>query len=137
MTDVLSRKQRSFCMSQIRGKNTKAEVMLRKALWASDMRGYRVHHGVYGNPDIAFTKSMVAVFVDGCFWHKCPKCFVQPERNADFWRKKLDGNVRRDKKVTKKLESEGWSVIRLWEHQIKLDVGSCVEKIKKEIEGAW
>jgi len=119
MTDVLTPEQRKRNMSRIRGKNTSPELKLRKMLWESGIRGYRVHYKLPGKPDIVFTRKKVVVFVDGCFWHKCPVCFRPPETNAEFWNDKLQKNVERDLKVTKELEDLGWTVLRFWEHEVK------------------
>ncbi|GAG33124.1 unnamed protein product, partial [marine sediment metagenome] len=104
MTDVHTPEQRKYNMSQIRGKNTKPEVKLRKYLFSKGIRGYRLYYKLLGKPDLVFTKQKIVVFVDGCFWHKCPKCFIQPENNKEFWKKKIKGNVERDKKVNKLLK---------------------------------
>lgn len=119
MTDVLTPEQRRKNMSHIHGKNTKPELKLRKLLWAEGIRGYRVHYNLPGKPDIVFTRKKIAVFVDGCFWHKCPVCFKPPATNEIFWNEKLQKNVERDRKVTSELESRGWTVLRFWEHEIR------------------
>ena len=116
-------------MSRIRGKNTSPELKLRKMLWESGIRGYRVHYKLPGKPDIVFTRKKVVVFVDGCFWHKCPVCFRPPETNAEFWNDKLQKNVERDLKVTKELEDLGWTVLRFWEHEVKKTPEDVVARI--------
>lgn len=118
--DVLSKKQRSYCMSQIRPKSTKAEVSLRKAIWSAGIKGYRLHpEKVPGRPDIYFAKRKVAIFVDGCFWHECPKCFIKPKTNKKFWNEKIRQNKTRDQETNKELKKSGIKVIRIWEHEIK------------------
>lgn len=129
MTDVLTPEQRKRNMSRIRGKNTSPELKLRKMLWESGIRGYRVHYKLPGKPDIVFTRKKVVVFVDGCFWHKCPVCFRPPETNAEFWNEKLQKNVERDLKVTKELEDLGWTVLRFWEHEVKKTPEDVVARI--------
>ena len=129
MTDVLTPEQRRKNMSRIRGKNTSPELKLRKMLWESGIRGYRVHYKLPGKPDIVFTRKKVVVFVDGCFWHKCPVCFRPPETNAEFWNEKLQKNVERDLKVTKELEDLGWTVLRFWEHEVKKTPEDVVARI--------
>ena len=129
MTDVLTPEQRRKNMSRIRGKNTSPEMKLRKMLWESGLRGYRVHYKLPGKPDIVFTRKKVVVFVDGCFWHKCPVCFRPPETNAEFWDEKLQKNVERDLKVTKELEDLGWTVLRFWEHEVKKTPEDVVARI--------
>jgi DNA mismatch endonuclease, patch repair protein len=129
MTDVLTPTQRKYNMSRIRGKNTGPEIKLRKKLWSQGIRGYRIHHNLLGKPDIVFTKKKIAVFIDGCFWHKCPVCFQEPETRKDFWMKKIGTNVERDIKNTRQLQEEGWTVLRFWEHEIRKTPDNVVEKI--------
>jgi len=129
MTDVLTPAQRKHNMSSIRGKNTKPEIRLRKLLWSQGARGYRIHHSILGKPDIVFTKKKIAIFIDGCFWHKCPVCFQEPETRKEFWKKKISSNVERDLKNTKKLQADGWTVLRFWEHEIRKSPEKVVEKI--------
>ena len=127
-TDVMTREQRSHCMSRIRGKDTVPEMTLRRALWARGLR-YRLHYRITGRPDIVFPGQKTAIFIDGCFWHGCPAHRTHPKNNADFWRTKIENNIARDADVTKILEAEGWTVLRFWEHQIKLELSSIVDRI--------
>ena len=122
----------SEIMSSIKDRNTKPELILRKALWNSRVRGYRLHwKRVPGSPDIAFPGKKVAVFVNGCFWHRCPHCNPpMPKSNSDFWKNKFEENKERDKRKIKKLEEMGWNVIVVWECQLKNDVEKMVDKIK-------
>ncbi|MCW0218601.1 MAG: very short patch repair endonuclease, partial [Prosthecobacter sp.] len=110
---MLTKKQRSYCMSRIRGSNTKPELILRRAIWATGLR-YRIANGLTGRPDIVFTKARIVVFVDGCFWHGCPLHLVKPTTRAAFWAKKIELNRARDSKVGKELTEEGWTVLRFW-----------------------
>lgn len=119
MTDVLTREQRSYNMSMIKGGDTKPEVVLRSFLSDKGIRGYRLHYKLIGKPDIVFSKRRIAIFIDGCFWHKCPKCFIKPETNKSFWNKKIRLNKKRDNIVTKELKDKDWKVIRIWEHEIR------------------
>ena len=128
MADVMTPMQRSRCMSRIQGKNTSPETSLRKALWATGLR-YRIHAKLPGKPDIVFTKLKVVIFIDGCFWHRCPIHGVMPKSNADFWKAKLKGNVKRDRKTDKTLRKLGWEVMRFWEHQVENEL----EKVVKEV----
>jgi len=134
MTDVHTKKQRSYNMSKIKSKNTKYEIILRKKLWAEGIRNYRLHKKLPGTPDITFTNSKLVIFVDGCFWHKCPKCFKKPSTNINFWNKKINSNVERDKKVNRILKENGWKVLRFWEHDIKKDVNRCIRTIKSNLK---
>jgi DNA mismatch endonuclease, patch repair protein len=129
MTDVLTSEQRKFNMSRILGKNTGPEIKLRKLLWSQSIRGYRIHYKLPGKPDIVFVKKKIAIFIDGCFWHKCPVCFQEPETRKEFWMKKIQSNIDRDKKVNDQLISEGWTIIRIWEHEIRKEPEKAVKKI--------
>jgi DNA mismatch endonuclease (patch repair protein) len=133
MTDVLTPAQRQLNMSRIRAKNTGPEVKLRKMLFAERIRGYRIHHNLPGKPDIVFTKKKIAIFIDGCFWHKCPLCFQEPETRKEFWMKKIQSNVDRDKKVSAQLESEGWTIIRIWEHEVRKKPEDAVKRISEAL----
>lgn len=122
--DVLSPAQRKYCMSRIRGINTTPEVLLRKALWVRRLR-YRLRQKIIGRPDLVFPRLKLAIFVDGCFWHGCPRHGVLPKNNARFWATKLARNRARDRQVNKVLSSNGWKVVRFWEHEIE----GSVEKV--------
>lgn len=134
MTDCYSKEIRSRVMSKIRSKNTKPEVQLRKFLWNQGYRGYRIHNtNLPGKPDIAFKKKKIAIFIDGCFWHKCPICYVEPKSNSEYWLSKIKMNVLRDENNQDKLEAMGWKVIRIWEHEIK-DCFKVFQKIQKQLK---
>lgn len=126
--DVMTSEQRSRCMSNIKGKNTKPELKLRKALWSKGYR-YRLHASLLGRPDIIFPRQKLAIFVDGCFWHGCPVHGTSPKTNAEFWENKIKGNVERDRKITGQLTSDGWMVMRFWEHEINKNLDNIVENI--------
>jgi DNA mismatch endonuclease (patch repair protein) len=134
MTDVLTKEQRSYNMSRILAKNTKPEIVLRKLLSFNKIRGYRLHYGLSGKPDIVFPKYKIAIFIDGCFWHKCPKCFIEPQTRRKFWMDKISGNVARDKKVNKQLKKEGWKVLRFWEHLLRKTPNSVYKGVLKELK---
>jgi DNA mismatch endonuclease (patch repair protein) len=129
MPDVLTKEQRSYNMSRIRGKNTKAELNLRRILREKGFRGYRIHYHLPGKPDIVFIRQKIAIFIDGCFWHKCPIHFTEPQSNKEFWMKKIDGNVKRDANVNEQLRKEGWTVLRFWEHEVKKEPEVVVLRI--------
>ena len=112
----------SKVMSANRGKNTSPELKLRRMLRLSGLRGYKLHSkDIAGRPDIAFSKDKIAIFLDGCFWHGCPTCFVAPRTNRAFWLKKIRVNRTRDSRVKNLLRREGWKPIRIWEHELKTD----------------
>jgi len=124
---------RSEQMSQIRGQNTKPELLLRSALWAKGFR-YRLGYRTAGSaPDLVFLKRKVAVFVDGCFWHGCPEHYVRPRSSAAFWSAKLIENVLRDSRQTLALEQAGWNVFRVWEHDLFVSMDSVVEQIESAL----
>ena len=129
MVDVHTKKQRSYNMSMIKGKNTKPELSLRKLLSSKKIRGYKLNYKLPGKPDIVFGKYKLVIFIDGCFWHRCPKCFIKPATRAGYWTRKIEGNVKRDELINKELKNKNWSVLRLWEHQIKKDGFKVIEKL--------
>ena len=121
MVDNLTKEKRSRVMSSIRGKNTRPELSIRKILWGKGIR-YRIHDkSVYGIPDISNKSRKVAVFIDGCFWHGCKKCYKEPRTNTSFWRNKVKRNRQRRTEVKRKLLGEGWKVLEVWEHQVNED----------------
>jgi DNA mismatch endonuclease (patch repair protein) len=112
--DTVTREKRSGIMSRIRSESG-IEVLPRR------LRGlYLRRHprGVFGSPDFGNKARRIAVFIDGCFWHGCPRCYREPKSNIEFWREKIKRNRQRDTEVTSKLESGGWRVIRVWEHEL-------------------
>lgn len=129
--DVHSKKTRSFNMSQIKSINTKPEIKFRKVLWKTGVRGYRVKTKIYGKPDIYFPKKKLAIFIDGCFWHKCKVCYKEPKSNQKFWINKIEANINRDSKVNSILKTQNIYVVRIWEHLIREDVSYSVSKISK------
>lgn len=117
MSDVHNRKTRSYNMSRIKGSHTKPELKMKKFM---KVLGFVYQPKKFpGKPDFANRKEKIAVFVDGCFWHRCPKHYKAPKQNADFWKKKIERNTGRDKKVNRNLRKRGWKVIRIWECKIK------------------
>jgi DNA mismatch endonuclease (patch repair protein) len=117
MVDVLTREQRSHNMSRIRGRDTKPEMIVRRLVHANGYR-YRLHRrDLPGRPDLVFPARRKIIFVHGCFWHRhnCAFGSVRPATNADFWNRKIEGNVVRDKKAEAVLMHEGWRVLVIWE----------------------
>ena len=119
-------------MSSNKAKNTKPELRLRKALYAEGIRGYRLNwKKAPGRPDIAFPGRKVSIFINGCYWHRCPYCELSlPKTNTDFWKKKFEKNIKRDKKKEKELLDLGWTVLVFWECKIKTNIKDCINKIK-------
>lgn len=121
MTDVLTPEQRSKCMAAIRSKHTKPEMAIRRLLTSLGYR-YRLHAKTLpGKPDIVLPKLRKVIFVHGCFWHRhsCKFGSVRSKTNADFWEKKISGNVERDKKHRRALHQQGWQSLVLWECEIR------------------
>jgi|SRR5271157_792303 len=112
--------ERSRIMSAIRGKSNKTtEVRLRMALVRHGVAGWKLRPGgLHGNPDFFFPRPRVAVFVDGCFWHSCPRCGHTPKTRSQFWSAKLNRNKQRDRRTNRLLEKMGVRVIRIWEHDL-------------------
>jgi DNA mismatch endonuclease (patch repair protein) len=132
--DKIDSERRSRNMSAIRSADTAPELRLRRALWRNGVRGYRLHRsGILGRPDIVFGPSKVAVFVDGCFWHGCPRCYRPPSSNSKYWSEKAARNRARDDRVNRDLSEHGWLVLRLWEHEIEDDTDACVARIQAAV----
>jgi DNA mismatch endonuclease Vsr len=118
--DNLSRKRRSEVMSRVRSKHTKPELAVRRLAFAMGFR-YRLHvQSLPGTPDLVFRKLRKAVFVHGCFWHghSCPRGSI-PSTNVNFWQNKIAANRVRDRRSQKTLLADGWSLLTLWECEIK------------------
>jgi len=129
MGDNLTQRQRSYCMSRVRNRDTDIERAVRSEL---HKRGYRFRKHIRalpGTPDIVFVKRRVAVFVDGDFWHGYR--FPQWRENvSDFWQAKIEKNRRRDRRNFAKLRRKGWRVVRLWKHDIGRDLERCIDRIE-------
>jgi DNA mismatch endonuclease (patch repair protein) len=120
-------------MARVKSRDTGLEIMLRRALWAAGCR-YRLRAKLPGHPDVAFPGARLAVFIDGCFWHGCPDHYRAPVTNVAYWSAKLYRNVTSDRVVEGRLGELGWSVIRVWEHEVKVDVGGAVQRIREALE---
>ena len=101
-------------MSRIRSRNTNPELILKKKL-----KGFIYHPKTFGNPDFINYKKKEVVFIDGCFWHKCPKHFIAPKSNKIYWLPKLKKNVLRDSEINLAYKNSKWKVVRIWEHELK------------------
>lgn len=119
MADIWSKEKRSEVMSLIRSSGNKAtELRLISVFREFGITGWRRKQKLPGSPDFIFKSKGVVFFVDGCFWHGCPKHFTYPTTNRNFWRKKLDRNIVRDKQVNRELRKHGWRVLRIWQHEL-------------------
>lgn len=123
MADNHSKEVRSMNMSHIRSTNTKPEEIVRKYLFSKGLRYRKNVRSLPGKPDIVLRKYKTVIFVNGCFWHKhdCGR-FVMPSSNIEYWTKKINGNVERDKANIQLLEEQGWKVLVIWECQLKKTV---------------
>ena len=135
--DKLNAHQRHYCMSHIRGKNTKPEILVRKGLHARGFR-FRLHNKkLPGSPDIVLPKYGVAIMVNGCFWHGHKGCryATEPKTNIEFWETKIARNRHRDEVTTAHLEALGWTVITVWECELrgKLESNTRLDKLADEI----
>lgn len=109
-------------------KNTRPEIELRRLLRAAGYGGYRLHWKVAGRPDIAYPSRKVAIFVNGCYWHRCPKCNPPvPRTNTEFWTEKFRRNVERDERKHNELTDLGWTVVTVWECELKYDPSRVVQ----------
>lgn len=131
MPDTLTKEQRSYCMSRIRSRWTSQEKRLHNHLKGNKIK-HKMHPNMGGCPDILI-KNKIAVFLHGCFWHKCPKCYIEPKTRKNYWIPKIEKNVYRDKQNTIILRKKGFKVIRVWEHEIKKDFKKSILKIIKEL----
>jgi|GEM_PF-488442 len=126
----------SKIMSNIRAKNTKPEVLLRKALIKAGLKSYKIHYKkIPGKPDICYVNTKLAIFVNGCFWHRCPICKPKlPKTHKVFWKNKFKKNVERDKRKINELLKMGWAVMVVWECEIINNTDTIVKRIKAMLE---
>lgn len=125
--------QRSFNMSQVKSKDTKPELLVCKFLDNLKIR-YKKHYETYGKPDIAFPRKKIAVFIDGEFWHG-RKFREEKDTYREFWVKKIESNMKRDRKNRKILKKEGWKVIRIWDKELKKNPEKETAKIIRALKG--
>ena len=135
MTDIVDPARRSALMARIRGSNTKPERVLRSLLWHHGLRYRLSAKAPVGRPDLVFVAARVAVFVDGCFWHGCPDHYVRPRSRVAFWSGRLAENVARDRRQTARLTASGWTVVRIWEHEVFTDPDGCVARVSAALRG--
>ncbi len=122
-------------MSRMRRASTAPELLIRHELHRRGLR-YRVNfQELPGRPDIVFTRAKIAVFVDGCFWHRCPDHGVLPKNNGEWWRAKLERNVARDREKDDLLREAGWTVLHLWEHEDPTTAADKIERLWRSCVG--
>lgn len=135
MADIWSKEKRSQVMSAIRGKgNRSTELRMIELMREAGIKGWRRHQPLPGKPDFVFRKEKVAVFVDGCFWHGCPRCYRPPATNKAFWTTKVTANRRRDRRVSRQLRGMGWRVARVWECGIRKNPDAIVRRIRRMLD---
>jgi DNA mismatch endonuclease, patch repair protein len=129
--DNLTKEQRRKNMQAIRSKDTSIEVKLRKALWQQGVRYRKNYSRLVGKPDIVLTKYKIAIFCDSEFWHgyDWENSKHRIKSNQSYWIPKIERNMDRDREINHQLEADGWTIIRLWERQIRKELPSCVELI--------
>jgi DNA mismatch endonuclease (patch repair protein) len=134
VADNMTPAQRSLTMSRIRSRDTKPELTIRRLLHGRGLR-YRKHvRALPGQPDLVFSGPKVAVFIDGDFWHGWK--FSQWKENlGPYWREKIEGNMRRDTRNFRQLRQQGWTVIRLWEHEIEANACQCADRVEIAVRG--
>lgn len=125
--------QKSKMMGRIRGKNTKLEQSVSKVLWKQGFRFRKNVLSLYGKPDISIKKYKIVIFIDSCFWHGCDSHFKLPKKNSDYWDKKITRNIARDLEVTNYYEKDNWTLIRIWEHDLKYNFNNVIYQISKTI----
>jgi DNA mismatch endonuclease, patch repair protein len=120
-------------MSRIRRRDTKPELLLRKALWARGLRGYRLDTAnLPGRPDLTWSRARLVVFVDGAFWHGHSSAF-KPGKSGAYWDEKIPRNMERDRQADAALTSTGWRVIRFWDFEVRKDLEGCVARIQEAL----
>ena len=128
--DTLSKEERSKRMSLIRSKWTRQEILASSVLKASKIK-HVMHPKIPGSPDIILKDKRIAIFLNGCFWHGCPRCYKPPQTNKAYWLDKVRRNKSRDAKNASALRKAGWSVIKLWEHEVIKNPEIILKKIRK------
>jgi DNA mismatch endonuclease, patch repair protein len=131
--DSLNATARSRLMRRVRVRDTAPEMLLRRAMWAAGIRGWRVHVRVLpGTPDVAFVGLRLAVFVDGAFWHGHPDYYRG--QSGPFWDEKIERNRERDRRVDAELSGLGWHVLRLWDFEVERQTDECVARVRSAMD---
>ncbi|MBI5224833.1 very short patch repair endonuclease [Candidatus Micrarchaeota archaeon] len=132
MADQFTKLERSRIMLRIKSTNSAPELKIRKKLKKNGVN-YSLKSTLPGRPDLIIPDVKLAIFVDGCFWHKCPRCYRPPKSNKKYWNPKINSNAIRDKRVTSKLKRARWAVLRIWEHEIQTNVDRSIKRIVDKI----
>ncbi len=129
MDDVFDKEARSSIMKKVRSKGNKStELQLIKLFRENGITGWRRGYPVKGHPDFVFIDKKIAVFVDGCFWHGHDCRNTRPKDNSEFWQIKREKNIKHDKQITALFETRGWTVIRIWECELKKNASTSIKK---------
>ena len=136
MADFWNREKRSAVMAKIRSRGNKSTELRLLAIFRKyHVTGWRRHRPMLGCPDFVFASPRIVVFVDGCFWHRCPNCFREPKSNFTYWTSKIQRNTKRDRLVNRELRKKGWAVIRYWECRLG-DEGQVIRRLNRMLQNA-
>jgi DNA mismatch endonuclease, patch repair protein len=130
--DTVTVQERSRIMAAVKSKQTRStELRLRFSLVRAGVRGWRYQAPhLMGKPDFVFAAYRTAIFVDGCFWHGCPRCYRRPHSRREYWDAKVRDNIRRDRRTRAFLKRQGWQILRIWEHELARNRHKCILRIK-------
>lgn len=129
MADIFSKKKRSEIMSRVRDKDSRIEIVFRRALWKKGFRYSKNSTKYFGKPDLVLKKYKTVIFIDSCFWHGCKKHGSMPQTRKKFWEAKIESNKKRDKKVNQYYKKSDWKIIRIWEHEIQKNLPKSLNRI--------
>ena len=132
MTDIFTPEKRSWVMSRIRGSNTKIELRMREMLSDAGYE-FEMHPGMFGNPDFVLRGEGIVIYCDGDFWHGY-RYWQKKKPGKKFWRDKIETNMRRDQRYSRRLRRDGWSVLRFWEHDIERNPDKCMRRIRRKVD---
>lgn len=133
MADMMTPEQRRKNMQAIRS-ISKLEGIVSKSLWHKGYRFRRNTKNLFGKPDISIKKYKIVIFIDSCFWHQCPMHGNMPKTNVEFWRAKLERNMKRDREVNEYYRKKGWNIKRIWEHEIKEEFENIIKELEDFID---
>lgn len=136
MVDKVTKEQRRKNMQSVKSKGSKIENVLCAYLWKNNIRYRRNVKKLFGKPDIVIAKYKIVIFVDSCFWHKCPIHYKSPGTNTVFWENKITKNVLRDQQVNQFYKDNDWNILRIWEHDLKNNFETTLKRILRFINEA-
>jgi len=129
--DKFPREKRSEIMSRVKGQWTSCETRAHNKLKGMRIR-HTMHPDIIGRPDILLHDANTVVFIDGCFWHRCPAHFRMPSSRRSYWKPKIEGNVKRDRRSRARLRRQGYKVVSVWEHEVRDDLDLAVQKMLRK-----